>query len=247
MNELLGKYAVITGAAGGIGAATAMTFAKEGAKGIVIADLNIEKAEETSELISNETGCMCIAEKVNVADYSDIKKLFEVAAKKFESLDILVNGAGICPVGSIEEIGDIEWDMVMNINLRSAYLCSREAFTKMKQRKYGKVINISSISGRIGGIATGVNYAVSKGGIIALTMSLAKAVGPFNINVNCIAPGFIDTQMTKNFNHFDPETVPLRRIGTPEDVADVIQFLASERSRYITGVTIDINGGVFMG
>lgn len=247
MNELLGNYAVITGAAGGIGAATAMTFAREGAKGIVIADLDVEKAEKTSALIRKETGCICIAVKVNVADYSDIKRLFEAAAEKFETLDILVNCAGICPVGSIEEIGEKEWDMAMNINLRSAYLCSREAFTIMKKKKYGKVINISSISGRIGGIATGVNYAVSKGGIIALTMSLAKAVGPYNINVNCIAPGFIDTQMTKSFNHFDPETVPLRRIGTPEDVADVIQFLASERSRYITGATVDINGGVFMG
>jgi 3-oxoacyl-[acyl-carrier protein] reductase len=149
-------------------------------------------------------------------------------------------------VGSVEEIGEAEWDKTMNINLRGTYLCSREALAIMKPKKYGKIVNLSSISGRIGGIATGINYATSKGGILTLTMSLAKDAGPFNITVNGVAPGFIDTEMTKNFTHFKVETVPLGRIGKPGDVADVILFLASDRSRYVTGVTIDVNGGVFM-
>jgi 3-oxoacyl-[acyl-carrier protein] reductase len=117
----------------------------------------------------------------------------------------------------------------------------------MKKQQSGKIVNISSISGRVGGIATGIDYATSKGGIIALTMSFAKAAGPYDINVNAVAPGFIDTEMTRDFTHFNPETVPLRRSGKPEDVADVITFLASDKSRYITGVTIDVNGGMFMG
>ncbi len=117
----------------------------------------------------------------------------------------------------------------------------------MKKQKSGAIISVSSISGRIGGIATGVDYCTSKGGMIAMTKTFAKAAGPDNIRVNAVAPGFINTDMAKQFSHFKPETVPLRRIGEPEDVADVILFLASRRSRYITGCTLDITGGVFMG
>jgi Dehydrogenases with different specificities (related to short-chain alcohol dehydrogenases) len=247
MNELAGKYAVITGAAGGIGFAVAKIFALEGATGIIMADMNIGRTEEMCEKIQIDSACKCVAIKTDVSSYNDIKNLFSEALKLFGTVDILVNCAGICPVGSIEEIGVTEWDKVMNINLRGSYLCSRDALAIMKEKRYGKIINLSSISGRIGGIATGINYATSKGGILTLTMSLAKAAGPYNINVNGVAPGFIDTEMTKNFTHFKAETVPLGRIGEPEDVADVILFLASERSKYVTGVTIDVNGGVFMG
>ena len=246
MNELKGKYAVITGAAGGIGTATAETFAREGAAGIFIADMDGSRASEVGKKIESGSGCECVAIKTDVSSASDIKNLFSEAVKQFGTVDILVNCAGICPVGSIEEIGEAEWDRVMDINLRGTYLCSREALVIMKQKLSGKIVNLSSISGRIGGIATGINYATSKGGILTLTMSLAKAAGPYNINVNGVAPGFIDTEMTKNFTHFRVETVPLGRIGKPDDVADVILFLSSERSRYVTGVTIDVNGGVFM-
>ena len=117
----------------------------------------------------------------------------------------------------------------------------------MKKMKYGKIVNVTSISGQIGGIATGIDYCTSKGGIITLTMSLAKIGGPYNITVNAVSPGFIDTEMTREFTHFDPETVPLRRIGRPDEVADVIVFLASDKSRYVTGTIINVNGGVFMG
>jgi 3-oxoacyl-[acyl-carrier protein] reductase len=247
MNELKGKYAVITGAAGGIGAATAKTFALEGASGIIISDINISKTYDIFRKVIDETDCRIISVRTDVSSGSDINDLFDTAMKHFGTVDILINCAGICPVGDIESIGEAEWDRAMDINLRSAYLCSRKVLPFMKANRYGKIINFSSISGRIGGIATGINYAVSKGGIITLTMSLAKDAGPYNINVNAVAPGFIDTEMTKNFTHFEPGTVPLRRIGKPDDVADVVLFLASERSRYVTGVTIDINGGVFMG
>lgn len=247
MNEILGRYAVITGAAQGIGAATAMTLAFEGAAGIVIADIKIDEAVVTAGQITKETGCSCHVVKTDVSSSADIVNLFMEALKVLPTVDILVNCAGICQSGSVEEIGKDQWDRVMGINLTGTYLCCREALSIMKKNKYGKIVNLSSISGRIGGISTGVNYAASKGGILSLTMSLAKIGGPDNINVNAVAPGFIDTEMTKGFTHFKPETVPLRRIGKPEEVADVILFLVSERSRYVTGVTIDINGGVFMG
>jgi len=247
MNELKDKYAIITGASGDIGAATAFAFAREGASGIIIADIDRKRAESVVNEIVGETGIKCEFVETNIGKSEDVKKLFKTCIDYFARLDILVNCAGICNTFQIEEIDELQWDRLMSINLRGTYLCCREAFSIMKKQQSGKIVNISSISGRVGGIATGIDYATSKGGIIALTMSFAKAAGPYDINVNAVAPGFIDTEMTRDFTHFNPETVPLRRSGKPEDVADVITFLASDKSRYITGVTIDVNGGMFMG
>ena len=247
MNELKDKYAIITGASGGIGAATAFAFAREGASGIIIADIDRKRAESVVNEIVGETGTKCEFVETNIGKSEDVKKLFKTCIDYFARLDILVNCAGICNTFQIEEIDELQWDRLMSINLRGTYLCCREAFSIMKKQQSGKIVNISSISGRVGGIATGIDYATSKGGIIALTMSFAKAAGPYDINVNAVAPGFIDTEMTRDFTHFNPETVPLRRSGKPEDVADVITFLASDKSRYITGVTIDVNGGMYMG
>ncbi|MHB1347250.1 MAG: SDR family NAD(P)-dependent oxidoreductase [Candidatus Humimicrobiaceae bacterium] len=244
--DLKDKFAIITGASGGIGSAAAIDFAREGAQGIVIADLNEEGAKKVIELISGETSCKCFFIKTNIGKAEDVKNLFAHTGHYFPKIDILVNCAGICNTLSIDEIDSVQWDKLMSINLRGTYLCAREVLVVMKKQKSGKIINVSSISGRIGGIATGIDYATSKGAIIAMTMSLAKIAGPFNINVNAIAPGFINTELTKDFKHFNPETVPLRRVGNPEDVASVITFLASEKASYITGATIDINGGVYM-
>lgn len=247
MNELKDKYAIITGASGDIGAATAFAFAREGASGIIIADVDRKRAERVVNEIVGETGIKCEFVETNIGKSEDIKKLLTICIDYFGRLDILVNCAGVCNTLQIEEIDELQWDRLMSINLRGTYLCCREAFSIMKKQQSGKIVNVSSISGRIGGIATGIDYATSKGGIIALTMSFAKAAGPYGINVNAVAPGFIDTEMTRDFTHFNPETVPLRRSGKPEDVADVITFLASDKSRYITGVTIDVNGGMYMG
>jgi len=247
MNELKDKYAIITGASGDIGATTAFAFAREGASGIIIADVDRKRAERVVNEIVGETGIKCEFVETNIGKSEDIKKLLTICIDYFGRLDILVNCAGVCNTLQIEEIDELQWDRLMSINLRGTYLCCREAFSIMKKQQSGKIVNVSSISGRIGGIATGIDYATSKGGIIALTMSFAKAAGPYGINVNAVAPGFIDTEMTRDFTHFNPETVPLRRSGKPEDVADVITFLASDKSRYITGVTIDVNGGMYMG
>jgi 3-oxoacyl-[acyl-carrier protein] reductase len=246
MKEVQNTVALVTGAGGGIGAATARNLAVEGAAGVVLADIAGEKAEEQAAAIEEETGCRCIGIKTDVSSPESISALFDKVKNEFGKLDILVNCAGICPVDPIEEITPEKWDRTMNINLRSAFLCSKEALIIMKQQKSGAIISVTSISGRIGGIATGVDYCTSKGGMIAMTKTFAKAAGPYNVRVNAVAPGFINTDMAKQFSHFKPETVPLRRIGEPEDVADVILFLASRRSRYITGCTLDITGGVYM-
>lgn len=251
MNELKDKVAIITGGSGDIGATTVFKFVKEGAKSIIIADLDIDKALKICSKIKSKSGCNCIAVKTDVSSYKGIKKLFKTTLDVFGTLDILVNCAGICPIATLEEIGEKQWDEVMAINLKSTYLCSREAVAIMKKKKSGKIINISSIAGRMGGIVTAISYATSKGAIITLTKSLAKICGPYNINVNCIAPGTIDTEMNKDWDISWKENIlrdiPLGRFGTPENVANAIVFLASEKSSFMTGAIIDLNGGVYSG
>jgi len=246
MNELKDSIAIITGAGSGIGMAAVECFASEGAKGIIIADIETTASTELASKISRNYPVRCEFIKTDIGNSDDIEDLFKRCMAVFKRLDVLVNCAGICNTFSIEEIDGFKWDKLMSVNLRGTYLCCREALSIMKKQGSGKIINVSSISGRVGGIATGIDYATSKGAIITLTMSFAKAAGPYGINVNAIAPGFIDTSMTQNYTHFNPETVPLKRKGTPEEVADVILFLASHRSRYITGSTIDVNGGQYM-
>ncbi|HHT78821.1 MAG TPA: SDR family oxidoreductase [Actinobacteria bacterium] len=247
MKELKGKVAIVTGSAGGIGEATAFAVAREDAEAVIIADLNVDRGNEVAEKIRKETGAKCEFIKTDISDSEEIRSLFKKIFDRFGRIDILINCAGICDTLPIEEIDEKQWDKMLGINLRGTYLCCREALILMKKMKYGKIVNVTSISGQIGGIATGIDYCTSKGGIITLTMSLAKIGGPYNITVNAVSPGFIDTEMTREFTHFDPETVPLRRIGRPDEVADVIVFLASDKSRYVTGTIINVNGGVFMG
>lgn len=244
---LSGRTAVIIGAARGIGAATATLFAKSKIDSLILADLNYHEVERLCSSLKNDYNCDCMPFEIDISKEDQIEQLFDKAMDHMKKVDIFVNTAGICNQLPIESINGNEWDALMAINLKGAYLSSRKALEIMKLQKYGKIINLTSLAGRVGGIATGINYATSKGALISMTMSLAKNGGPYGVNVNAIAPGFIDTEMTKDFTHFVPESVPLRRIGTPEDVAYTIEFLCSDKSSYITGATIDINGGVYMG
>jgi 3-oxoacyl-[acyl-carrier protein] reductase len=247
MNEIMGKTALITGAAGGIGAATARLFAREGALLLILSDVNKQALEDLAEEIQSGSSCKCYPFTTDLSDETNIRELFEYAREECGGLDILVNCAGICHVLPLEQITTASWDRTMEINLRGLFLCCQKAMGLMTGKNSGSIVNLTSISGQIGGIATGVDYVVSKGGILAMTKALAKIGGPDGITVNNVSPGFIDTPMTKSFTHFDPAVVPLRRIGQPEEVADVILFLSSSRSRYITGDTVNVNGGVFMG
>jgi len=240
-----GKTVIVTGAARSIGAAIAMAFAKQGAVGIVIVDIDLGAAMLTAEKIQSETGCRCIAIKADVSDENDVKNVFDIALKEFGTVDIMVNNAGVCRIVSIEEIAIKDWDRTMDINLKGTFLFSREALKVMKTQGNGKIVNIASQAGKIGGLVAGPDYSASKAAVICLTKTLAKAGAPYNINVNSVAPGLIGTEMTQTFG-YDKSAVPLGRIGTSEEVADVVVFLASEMSRYITGACIDVNGGMTM-
>lgn len=245
--EFAGRYAVVTGGARGISYEAAKVLAERGLAGVVLADLNLELAEQSAKELTDLTGCKAFAFKTDVSNPENIEALFVFAAEKMPTIDILINGAGVCPTTPIEEENAEKWDFCMNINLRGAHLCVREAIKYMRPQKYGKIINVASVAGRIGGIASSASYAASKGGLIAATKSYAKVLGADNINVNAVCPGVVNTAMTAATDYSKTiATIPLKRLGETDDITGVIAFLASEDSKYITGCGIDVNGGSFM-
>ena len=165
-------------------------------------------------------------------------------------IDILVNNAGVMRPASVEDTTEEEWERIMNVNLKGTFICSKAVMEVMKKQKYGKIVNIASASGKIGGVATGPHYSASKAGIICFTKTLARELAPYGINVNCVAPGPIDTPMFQLFSKETRESIikriPLGRIGEPRDVAEAVLFLVSDAAKYITGETLDVNGGFLM-
>ena len=245
---LNGKVAIVTGAAQGLGEAISLGFAAEGAN-VVIADLNYQKARSVlKEANSLTEGNLAL--KVNVSKQSDLDKLVDKTIRKFGKIDILVNNAGICPRSSFEEITEKEWDTVLAVNLKSVFLLSQKVLPYMKKKKYGKIISLASAAGKIGGAQVGAHYSASKAGIICLTKSMAAVAAPVGINVNAVAPGVIGTDMTKHISAEKlkkyHEVIPLGRMGTAEDVARTVLFLASDVSDYLAGEIIDVNGGFVM-
>ena len=245
MGLLDGKSAILTGAAKGIGKACAETFAKQGAAFLLIADMDIERAQETANEISRTYPAQCIAVKADVSNEADVQNVFKTFLEKTSRLDILLNCAGICKNVKINDLDMRMWDLTLAINLKGTFLFSREALKIMQKQKSGHIINMASQAGKSGGIMIGADYSASKGAILTLTKTLAKAAAADSVTVNSVAPGLIATEMTQSLN-YDPETVPLKRIGTAEEVADACLFLASDLSRYITGACIDVNGGISM-
>lgn len=243
--QFTGKIAIITGAAGGICRETALCLAERGARGIVIADLNGDKAQETAQAISASTECRCLPFTTDVSDPESITALFAFTREQFGTFHILINGAGVCPTTPLSELTAEKWDWCMNINLRSAHLCCREAIPVMQHQHYGRIVNIASLSYRVGGIASSVSYAASKGGLVTATKCYARMTARDGITVNAICPGLILTDMTRN-NGYDPETIPMGRLGEPRDIATAIAFLASDDSLYMTGCAMDVNGGLYM-
>ena len=245
---LLKKVALITGSARGIGRAIALRFSEEGAS-VIICDLDMDGAEEVYNIIKSY-GREALVFKADVSDESQVKALFQKVISTYGTLDILVNNAGICKNIPIPEISGDEWDRFLRVNLKSVFLCSKEAFIIMKKKRYGRIINMGSAAGKIGGLVAGAHYSAAKAGVLCLTKSLALQAAEFNITVNAIAPGPIATHMTaewgEEINRAFREKIPLKRYGTPEEVAEVALFLASDRSSYITGEIIDVNGGLVM-
>jgi 3-oxoacyl-[acyl-carrier protein] reductase len=246
--ELGGSVAIITGAAGAIGRAIARLLAKEGAT-VVLADVRSEGVEELAGEVKAGGG-KAASFAMDVAEEKDVVGLVRSTVEMFGGLDILVNNAAISMTTPILDIEAADWDRILAVNLRGVFLLSREAFRFMKTRGRGKIISMASASAKIGGLVVGAHYAASKAGVICFTKSLALQAAPFGINVNAVCPGPTRTPMTdawgKKANEEFAAKIPLKRYGEPAEIADAVLFLASERSRYITGEILDVNGGFIM-
>ena len=243
--NLENKVAIVTGGNQGIGYATAVSLAAAGAN-VVIMARNAKINREAVNNINNLYPGKASGEEMDVTSKESVKAAFARVYQKFGHFDILVNNAGICNLSQpFENIDEDKWDQVMDVNLKGILHCVKAAIPIFKSQNNGKIINVASLAGEVGGIATSADYVASKAAVIGLTKSLARYLGQYNVNVNAVAPGFIATEMTKEMS-IPMNVIPLGRIGRPEDVADGIVFLASERASYITGTTLDVNGGVFM-
>lgn len=245
--ELKGKVALVTGSAQGIGKAIAISLAREGAD-VIISDVNLEKAEETAKEIG-AMGVRSLAIKANVADFAEVEGMIDKVIAEFKKIDILVNNAGITRDNLIVRMKEEDWDLVLDINLKGTFNCIKAAIRPMSKQRSGKIISIASIVGVMGN-AGQANYVASKAGVIGLTKTVAREYANRGINVNAVAPGFIDTAMTQALSQDVRDNlakqIPMGRLGTSEDVADAVKFLASDKANYITGQVIHINGGMWM-
>jgi 3-oxoacyl-[acyl-carrier protein] reductase len=245
--SLVGKAAVVTGAAQGIGRAIALALAKEGAD-IVVSDINLEKAKETARELET-LGRKTLAIQTNVAQGEDVENLAKTAIDTFGKVDILVNNAGIARDNLLMRMKDEEWEQVIEVNLKGTFYCTRAFLRPMLKQKGGRIVNITSIVGVMGN-AGQANYSASKAGVIGFTKTMAREVASRNITVNAVAPGFIDTDMTRALSEEVRKNlqnqIPLGRLGTPEDIAEAVSFLVSDAASYITGQILHVNGGMLM-
>ena len=238
------KIAVITGAGRGIGEAIAVEMAKEGAL-LLLIDINQGDLESVCGELNRNGDTRAFPYICDVSDVGAIEHTVSDIIAKHGRIDILVNNAGIASSTPIEGIMEDEWDLVMDINLKGMAFFSKLVFTEMKKAGFGRIVSMASLAGERGGRFTGVAYSASKAGIIVLTKCLALSGGEYNITANAIAPGLIESDMARALN-LDPAGVPLGRMGTIYDVANAVVFLVSEKASYITGTTIDVNGGILM-
>jgi len=245
--SLSGKTALVTGAAQGIGRDIALGLAADGAE-VAICDVNLEAAQKTAADIEAK-GRKSLALKANVASSADVTAMVDQVVEKFGRIDILVNNAGITRDGLILRMKDEDWDLVLSINLKGAFLCTKSALKYMSKQRSGTIINIASIVGVMGN-AGQANYVASKAGLIGLTKTIAREYANRNVTANAVAPGFIDTAMTQALTEQVrtdlAKQIPLGRLGSSEDVANAVRFLASPAAAYITGQVIHVNGGMYM-
>jgi 3-oxoacyl-[acyl-carrier protein] reductase len=259
MSGLKGRTAVVTGGANGIGRAISLGLAREGAS-IVICDIDEGKAEQSAEEI-RELGAEAVVVKADVSKSVEVKHAIEETLRRFGRIEILVNNAGIgYATGSllepshvlIENLTEEEWDHVLNVNLKSVFLFSKEVAPLMKHQKWGRIVNLASVAGITGhGIkgGSGPAYGVSKAGIINLTKTLARQLGPHNVTVNCVAPGSVPEtafKMTEDEIQEELKDQPLKRVGKAVDIAETVVFLCSDGAEWMTGQTINVNGGKVM-
>lgn len=245
---LAGKVALVTGGGSGIGRAVCLELGRMGAT-VAVADLSLAGAQATAELLAAE-GIAGEAYRVDVSSSAEVQALVDAVRRRWGGLDLLANTAGIYQVGGLDDITEADWDRTLAVNLKGAFLLCRAVVPAMRRRGGGAIVNLSSISGRTKSDLAGVNYVASKAGIIGLTMCLGNQLAREGIRVNCVAPGTTDTPMVADVSPEGREIltrrVPLGRLGRAEEIAAAVAFLASPAASYITGETLNVNGGAFM-
>ena len=241
--------ALVTGASRGIGRAIAHTLAAHGAA-VVVNDVDAQGAEKVAKEISGFGG-RALVMQADVSDALQVERIVNDVLTRFGRIDILVNNAGVLKATKVEQISPQEWDMIMSVNVKGVFNCSKAVLKAMKVQRSGRIVNIASSAGRSVSNFGGVHYSTSKAAVIGLTRHFAKEVAPYGITVNDVCPGTIDTEMVRG--SCTPEylkevvsSIPLARIGTPQDVANVVLFLASDLSAYMTGASLDVNGGALI-
>lgn len=245
--ELLGKVALVTGGGQGIGRSVALMLARHGSD-VAVSDVNVEMAQSTIEEIE-KIGRRALAVEANVARFEDGERMVRETVESLGRIDILVNNAGITRDGLMLRMSEEDWDLVLDVNLKGAFNCTRAAVRHMAKQRSGKIVNIASVVGLMGN-AGQANYAASKAGLIGFTKTVAREFASRGITVNAVAPGYIDTPMTQALPEKVKEElqklIPLDRLGTPEDVANAVLFLVTNASDYVTGQVVHVNGGLYM-
>lgn len=246
--EIQARVAIVTGGGSGIGAATCLALAAAGAR-VVVADISLEAAKSIAEQIQQRGG-QALAVHVDVADTTSVRQMAQTVHDAWGRVSILVNNAGICPITPLLEISLDEWNKVLAVNLTSVLLCAQTVLPDMLENRWGRIVNVSSMGGQVGGIITGAHYVASKGGILALTKSIARFGAPYGITANSIAPGTVETPLRDSLGEAAKEKLigaaVIRRAAQPEEIAAGVLYLVSDKASYITGQTLNINGGAFM-
>lgn len=247
MGSLEGRVALVTGSGRGIGATIARTLADSGAS-ICINDIDQKTAESTAAELE-ATGVQAIAVQADVGDFEQAEQMVKTAIDKFGKLDILVNNAGLTRDQVLMRMPEEDWDLVLRVNLKSAFNCSKAAIRNMMRNRYGRIVNMASVSGVAGNFGQ-TNYSASKAGLIGFTKALAREVATRNITVNAVAPGYIPTDLTddmaEEFKEAIRAQIPMGRFGDKQDVANAVAFFASEEAGYITGQVLNVDGGMVM-